>query len=348
MSDSEEKNLPASDKKLSDAREKGQVPKSTDLVSGAVTLAGFGYVAAITTAFVSVGVKMIDESVQATTRPFSETVKPFVGTVAWLSIAVVAPMLLLIVMAAALSSVLAMGGVVVAFDPLTPKLSHLDPVEGFAKLFKLDKLIALLKDLLKLVVVISISVVLIRSSFGVLVQQPVCGLKCTPAAVASTLLPIMVMASILFVVVGIVDVSIQRWLFARNMRMSATEQKQERKNSDGDPHVKAAQSRIRKESLQLLTGLRQATFVVTGKHCAVGLRYALPVTSVPTLVIQSRDERVPDLLLAAREMRLPEHFDPELAQEIMESVKIGVAVPKELYSRVIAVMRTLGIPLKDE
>ncbi len=348
MSDSEEKNLPASDKKLREAREKGQVPKSTDLVTGAVTLAAFGYLAAVAASFVSRAVDLIGASAQATGAPFDEVVKPLAAEVVWMSLAILAPMLLLIVAAAALSSVLAMGGVIVAFDPLIPKLSHLNPVEGFGKLFKLDKLVALLKDCLKLLVVVSAALLIIRRSFQLLVEQPACGLGCVPAAISATVLPILLLGSVLFVVVGISDVSIQRWLFARSMRMSETEKKQERKNSDGDPHVKAEQKRIRHESLVLLSGLRQATFILAGDGCAVGLRYALPKTSVPTLVVRARDERVVDLLEAGREMRLPSQADPELSRQILEAVKLGEPIPKELYKPVIACMKAMGIALRDD
>lgn len=348
MADSEEKNLPASDKKLRDAREKGQVPKSTDLVAGAVTLAGFGYTLAVTATMVARSTVLIDLSVRAAALPFAEAARFFVGKVLWFGVLTVLPMLLLIVAAASASSVLAMGGVIIAFDPLVPKLSHLNPVEGFGKLFKLDKLVALLKDVLKLIVVVTTALLLIRASFQLLVEQPACGLRCAPAALTATVLPILVMGSVLFVVVGIADVSIQRWLFARNMRMSETEQKQERKNSDGDPQIKGQMKRLRKESLQLLSGLRQATFILAGPDHAVGLRYSLPRTAVPTLVVRARDDRVADLLEAGREMRLPMHDNPELAHEVAVTVQLGLPIPQELYKRVIDCMKAMNIPLRDD
>lgn len=340
---SEEKALPASDKKLRDAREKGQVAKSTELVTASVTLCCFGYLIAQFPSMTTKYLAVIAATGDAAAQPFSVALHPVVSRLAVISAEVLVPLLLLVITASMVGGVFSTGGLVVSFHPLIPKLEVLNPVEGFKKMFSLRKLMDLLKNITKLITTGTVCVLLIRSSLQALVEQPSCGFTCAPGVMSGTLRPLLIMGSLFFVVIGLADIGLQRWLFLREQRMTKTEQKQETKNSEGDPQMKAAYKRVQKEASQSRLGLRQSTFAISGTGVFVALRYSSVDTRVPTVVARGEDEKATELLQEARIQQKPIHYDADIARIIFDQVRLGQPINKDLFTPVIAAMKLLDI-----
>jgi type III secretion protein U len=226
---------------------------------------------------------------------------------------------------------------------LMPKLETLDPISGFKKLFGIRKLFDLLKNIAKVISIGILSFLMIRSALQPLVEQPSCGLRCAPAVLTGTMRPIFIMGSLFFLVIGLADIALQKWLFLRDQRMTKTEMKQETKNTEGDPVVKGQQKRMQREAAQAKIGMRQATFAISGSGIFVALRYNSADTRVPTLVARGEGDKASEMLQMARAQRLPISYDAETARAVFDQVRLGTTISKEMFQMVISVMKGLNI-----
>ena len=344
-SGSEEKTLPPSLKKLREARRKGQVARSKEMVTAVVTLTAFAYLYARAGAFAQTMQDALLGASAVTGQPFAEALAllaPRLGSdLAWL----VAPFVGMIVTAAVLANVVVNGGVLAAIDPVLPKMERLNPVEGFQRLLALRNVIELIKAVLKVALVGSVAILLIAGSMQVLVEQPSCGLGCTGPVLRGLLRPLLITAGGFFLVLGTFDIAMQRWLFHRDMRMTKTEQKRERKEQEGDPLIKGQLRRERRAAAQAAarTGLRNATFVIRSNDTVLALRFANPDALVPILLARAVGEGAPTLLDEARQRRLPVVFDPAAAALVGSRVKIGHIIAEDMFHAVIACMREAGL-----
>ena len=340
--DSEEKTLPPSAKKLNESRKKGQVPKSRELVTAVLTVTAFGVLALRgPAAFDQLRAELGAVGSLATDQPFSTAL----GTIAWqlgiVAAGVLGPLFALLVAGVVVGNIAVNGGLVLALDPVLPKLERLDPVEGFKRLFALRSLIELVKTLVKLTLVLTTAFLLLRGALAPLVQQPSCDLACAPGLLRDLLQPLLIAACLGFLVVGTLDIGIQRWLFRRDMRMTRTEQKRERKEQEGDPLLKRHHKREQRSAAQsrMRAGLRNATFVVRSGTVCCAMRFAPPDAQVPIMVARARDEAASLLTAEARRRGVPVVYNPAVAAALDGQLKVGMMITKAMFPSVIACMR---------
>lgn len=341
--ESEDKTLPASAKKLRDARKKGQVAKSKDLVSAAVTLAAFGFVVMQWDSIALRFTGLIDRTGELSGEPLSRALPVLVSQIGETAAMTIGPLLLFLVLAVTLSSVISTGGLVLSVDPLLPKLQKLNPAQGVKNIVSTKGLLEVLNSLLKVALVGTIAFYVVRGTLQSLVDLPTCGLGCTGLVLHGAMLPLAAAGILVFVVFGLADMFLQRWLFLREQRMSHTEKKNEHKNSEGNPLIKGAHNRERREASQTRAGLNQATFLVTGARVVVAMRYSAIDTRVPMPVARAETDDVTRFLQDARRLRLPAFHDPETARALFDKVAIGHIIPRELFQPVIMCMKHLEL-----
>lgn len=340
---SEEKSLPASAKKLRDARKKGQVAKSKDFVSAVVTLAAVGYMVAQWNSISARFSGLITRTGELSSLPLSRALPALSSQIVETAFAVLSPLLLLVLMATILASVISTGGLVLSLDPIIPKPEKLNPAEGAKKLFSSKGLVELAKSLFKLVLLAAIAFGIIRSSLQGMVDLPACGLACTGYALRASMMPLAGAGMLVFLVFGAGDMVLQRWLFLREQRMSHTEKKNEHKDSEGNPLVKSAHKRERREAAGQRSGMNQATFLVTGARVAVAMRYSAVDTKVPMLVARAENSDVTRFVQEGRRLKLPVLHDPETARALFAKVQIGQVIPRDLFQSVIMCMKNLDM-----
>jgi type III secretion protein U len=337
--ESEEKPLPASEKKLRDARKKGQVPKSKDFVSAAVTVLAIGLIGSRVSTMFDVFADLIDSTGNLLDQPLAVALPTLTSQIAATATNILAPLLVLLVATAMLASLLVTRGPVLSLTPIMPDLKKLSPGSGLKNMVSIRGLFEVLKGIAKLVVIVIIATHVIRGSLSALVELPSCGLECSAPLLRASLLSLVGQSIILFLVFGLADIGLQHWLFMRKQRMSLTEMKNERKNSDGNPLIKSAHKRHRREAAQTKAGMNQATCVVAGSQHAVALRYSAVDTKVPISVARAEAEDVPDFIQSARQHKLPIVHAPATARALFEKVQIGKTIPTELFQAVIDCMK---------
>ncbi|OKO69321.1 EscU/YscU/HrcU family type III secretion system export apparatus switch protein [Bradyrhizobium sp. AS23.2] len=344
MNDSgEEKKLPPTPKKLRQARKKGQIPRSADFVSALSICAGFSCLClragAIEVAWHE-GVQLVDK-LQG--QPFNSAVQQALVGLIELSMISVAPIIGAAVGAGILASFLATGGLTFSAEPLKPSLEKLDPIKGLKRLFSQRSLVELGKSLIKVFVLGVTLFFTATASWKALVYLPICGLGCFGFVFKAFKFVIEIAAGA-FLIGGLTDLLIQRWLFTRDMRMTHSEAKRETKEQEGNPHIRGEHRRLRRESVnEAPLGIQRATLILTGPAALIGLRYIRGETGVPVLVCRGEGESASRLLDQARALHLSVIQDPVLTRQLVRKATMGKAVPMECFERVARAVFAAGL-----
>ena len=341
---SEEKNLPASQKKITDARKKGKTPNSKDLVSGFTMLAATLYLLSQWPVMRDRLVKLVDLISTSTERPFAEAWQNAVyGTVDAMVMTTV-PLLVVVLVVALVMGMAATGGPVFSFESMKPDLEKISPMSGAKRIFSSKNVIEFAKSLAKVVILTIAFWSVLRGFIPPLFQLPACGENCLGQMVVATLQPLAITAAIAFVVIGVLDLPMQRHIFLKDMKMSLTEKKKEMKELEGNPLIKAARRRIQFEMQgpKVVKGVRHAALVITQEDRVVGLRYDREEVPVPLIVSKGRGEAGDTMLAEARSLGIPVVEDASLL-EMLFGQAIGDRIPSESFTDVARLLVRCGI-----
>jgi flagellar biosynthetic protein FlhB len=348
QSDAERTESPTQ-KRIEDARKKGQVPRSRDLTAAAVTLAG-GLGMYGLGRFVGTGLLQMMRSGLTLAGP--EALEPdrmqfALVAAASQSALALAPLFGLLVAAATLAP-LVLGGWNFSLEALQPKWERLDPVAGLQRVFSLKGVVELGKSLARFLVVALVAIALLRHQF-----QEFAELSAQPLGVG--IVHAMQMAGAAFLTLGcalvaiaMVDVPIVLWQHHRSLRMTREEIREESKESDGNPEVKG---RIRRTQQQLarrrmMEQVPTADVVVTNPtHYAVALRYDDTRMRAPVVVAKGADLVAARIRELATEHGVPLVEAPPLARALHAGCELGDEIPAQLYA-VVAQLLTYVYQLK--
>ncbi len=340
---SEEKSLPPSAKKLRDARRKGQVVKSADLVTAMVMLACTLYIAISASAIVARIEGLIDLTARLYTEPFATLWPRLVTAAGEILVLSILPLVALSVLVVILTNVVASQGFVFAAEPVLPKAEKINPVEGFKRIFSVRGVTEFLKSLFKMTALAVALIVVYRLGLQALMESSRCGLGCVQGTFLALLQPLVITALLAFLIVGAGDVLLQRWLFRRDQRMTKTEQKRERKDQEGDPTMNQARRKQRREmhTLNAKLGVQHASLMVgTGDGWLVGIRYVRGETPVPVITCKANAAQAPALLESAYQRRIPRVDDPLLAEKIATRAGNGDPIPDGTFQQIADILVT--------
>lgn len=341
-SNSQDRNLPASERKLKRAVEDGQVTRSRDLSHLAVL--GAGALALLALAPLMFDRLRLDLSRQLSfdavaiahpetmlTRLQEMTVSGLVGCAVFAAI----------VMAAVVLSSLAVGGWVNSLKPLVPDLSRLNPLSGLGRLFTKDKLAEVAKMVVIVTVLGVVGTLYLKStsqSVVALIMQP------SEAALAHLndwLTTGMGLLLLIVLLVAVIDVPLQRFLHRSRLKMSHQEFKQEHKESEGNPLVKGKLRARQRELSQSnsITAVPKADFVVMNPtHFAVAIRYDESSMRAPQVISRGADLLALKIRDIARTHAIPVLRSPVLARALYAHAELGQDIPSGLYTAVAQVL----------
>ena len=340
----EEKTLPASHKKLQDARRKGKVSTSKDLVSGFTMLAAVLYLLYAWPTMRDRVIQLIDVVSTSTDRPFSEVLQRAVyGTIEVLVMTTV-PLVVVVFAVGVMIGMLGTLGPVFSFENVKPEFDHINPMQGAKRIFSTRNLIEFVKSLAKVAVLTAAFWIVLRGFIPPLFQAPSCGESCLGPMVISTLQPLAVTAVIAFVVIGVLDMPLQRHLFLREMRMTRTEKKRELKDLEGNPLIKSERRRIQSmlATRQVRKGVRYAVVVIAHEDRVVGVRYHREEAPVPLIVSKGRGQAGDEMLAEARRLGIPVVEDASMVDGLIGTA-IGDRIPQDLFPAVARLLVRFGI-----
>lgn len=330
-------------KRLLDARRKGQVPRSRELNTVAVVLAGaagmfvFGdWMMAALRRIVVTGLAPAD--IRSMTA--NETVEALYSA-GYAALVLLGP-LLVILLLASLAGPALMGGLIFSAEAARPKLSRLDPLAGLKRIFSLQGLMELFKTLLKFAVLTGIAAALLWAlSIDVLNLARGQVDRGMADAAWLVLLAFMVMSGGL-VLIAAVDAPFQLWNHVKQLRMTHQEIRDEFKETDGNPELKGRIRRMQQELARrrMMEAVPHADVVITNPtHYAVALRYGDRPDRAPRVVAKGRDLVAARIRELAAEHQVPVCSAPPLARAIYFNTDIDQEIPAALY---LAVARVLA------
>jgi flagellar biosynthetic protein FlhB len=251
-----------------------------------------------------------------------------------------APMLAAFVVVAA-ASCLVQVGLLWAPAKIKPEWTKISPLKGFSRLLSAQALFEFGKGLVKVVVVGAVAAAIGWPVLKALGQATAVPLVDTLALINGTAARMLSGAAAVMTVIAIADVLYQRHARLKQLRMTRTEVRDEAKQSDGDPHVKARLKRLRMERSRkrMIAAVPEATVVITNPtHFAVALRYDMATMPAPKVVAKGVDFLALRIREIAEAHDVPLVENPPLARGLHAAVDVDEEIPPEHYQAVAQVI----------
>lgn len=343
--DGGEKTEEATPKKLDDARKEGQVAKSQELVTAFSLIALFGTLKVFTgylaEGFVDNFSQIYGEIEVYAHESFGRNyAAAFLNSAMGRILIIALPMMAAAVLVALAANALQVGWHPTA-KPLEPKFSKINPINGFKRMFSLDKLVELLKAVLKIAVVGIIAYTTFRDQIGIV--SVVYGLELWEAImlIGNIVINFGLKVSIVFLIIGVADFLYQKLKFAKDMRMTKQEIKDEFKQTEGDPKIKGQIRQKMREASQrrMMQKLPEADVVITNPtHLACAIKYDKEIAEAPVLIAKGADYLAQRIKEIARENYIPIVENKPLARMLYHNVELDEQIPEELYQMTAEVL----------
>lgn len=341
--DGQERTEQATDKRLRDARSRGEVARSRELTT-MLLLMGTGGVMLMTGEHMGRGLTgTMKEMFTLSTREALSTMslpEVFMGALGDALMSVLP--LIAAAFALALIAPAAIGGWAWSGEALGVKWERLDPLKGFGRMFSSNSLVELGKALLKLVLFTVVLLALLWNWAAEIVglehADARAGLIESLHLIARSFL---VLAAVT-IVIAMVDVPWQLYSHARRLRMTRQEIRDEHKETEGSPEVKGKIRRMQLEvaARRMMEEVPKADVIVTNPtHYAVALRYDAQRNAAPLVVAKGADEVAQQIIRIGAHHKVMTFSAPPLARAIFHSTKVGSEIPAGLY---VAVARVLA------
>ena len=330
------------ERRLQEARKKGQVPRSRELntmlslilASIALLVLGGG----ISRNIMQISVEGFSISRELA---FDASQLPFQFMyMASQTLLALSPFMA-VMLVAALAGPLMMGGWSFSLETISFKLEKLNPIKGLARIFSLKGLVELVKALAKFVLLIGSAILVFFTIDQQLLSLTSMSPKAAGIEAVSVLVQVLLILSATTILIVALDVPFELWNHQKQLRMTKQEIKDEMKETDGNPQVK---QRIRTMQRQLaesrmMEDVKTADVVITNPtHYAVALQYLDRPGSAPRLVAKGKDLTALRMRSIAKEHDIPLFEAPPLARALYRSTEIGHEIPHVLYMAVARVL----------
>src|SRR5665647_264857 len=337
-----EKTEPASPGRLEKAREEGQVARSRELVTFVMLVTGLGGLWAMGEMIGGHFGDALRNGLQFERASAFDASHMMVqaGTAVLHALQALMPLLAMMLVAALVAPMM-LGGWLLSTKSLAPNFSKMNPVAGIGRMFSAETLAELVKTIVKSLLVGGVAWWVISgnvTSIMALMSEPVqAALPHTLRVVASSCA--LIIGSLLLVVA--IDVPYQLWSHARKLRMSREDLRQEQKENDGDPQVKA---QIRRQQQQMakrrmMAEVPKADIIVTNPtHFAVALKYLDKEMRAPRVVAKGADLVALRIRAMAEENKIPILEAPPLTRALYRHTQLGDEIPAALYAAVAEVL----------
>jgi flagellar biosynthesis protein FlhB len=331
-----------SQRRLQEARERGQIPRSRELTNFATMIGGSaalvaigGTVAAHLSQLMRRSLSIDEKSLRTT-----DSMATSLGDAGISAVTAVLPVFGALICMVLLASVI-LGGWNFSTKALTPDFSRLSPLSGIKRLFGLHGLTELAKALLKCLVVSAVCAAIVSSIFGDVLALGRMAPRAAISRGAGLLSWAFVWLCASLALVAIVDVPLQIFQFKRSLRMTRQELRDESKELDGRPETK---QRIR-QMQQTLARRRMMhkvptadVLIVNPTHFAVALKYDPKKMRAPVVLAKGVDLVAQNIRRIAEEHRVPVFESPKLARALYRSTDLNKEIPSGLYVAVAQIL----------
>ena len=339
----EDKQFDATPQKLERARKEGQVVKSKDFSTAVSLLILFSVIFGLAPF-------IWDQIVQVFTSLYEQIPNAHLDKIGYSYIILIAikgaaliigPILFVAWFVAIMADFIQVGPLV-AVAPLVPKLDKLNPTKYFKNLMSIKTLFELFKNIVKVIILGYIGWSVYRKHIdAILMLAAVDNNFAVMIEFGKIITEFIFKACIAFLVIAAADYGVTKWKFLKDQKMSFKEIKDEYKNSEGDPQVKAQLRQRRMQMLQqgAMDSVPTADFVVTNPtHVACALKYVAEEMDSPMLIAKGTELIAKKIIDIAKEHNVPVIENPPVARALFRMVEINHPIPPELYKAVAEIL----------
>ena len=345
MSDSQDdsqKTEEPTGKKLGDARKKGQIAQSKEVTNFASLLA-LTFAVTILAPYMAIqlysSMAVVIEHAAVARIDAGSTSEILMGLVIDTFLAL-APTLGT-VMVLGVAATLGQSGILFTTDPIMPKLEKLSPLAGFKRLFSLKSIVEFIKGIIKLAIVAFIAYVLMSPELDRAEELLTMDLIEVLKEIQTLVIRLMMGVLAFMAVVAIADYIYQRYEHYKQLRMSRQDIRDEHKQAEGDPQIKARLRQIRADRARrrMMAAVPKADVVITNPtHFAVALQYDTSAMAAPVVVAKGSDAVAFRIREVAKEHKVPIVENPPLARALFASVEIDEQIPEIHYKAMAQVI----------
>jgi type III secretion protein U len=336
-----EKTEQPTSKKLRDARNKGQVAQSKDLISTALLLAMFFYVMCVWKSAKQTLESLITLPGTLYQEPFPEALRTVSHATIKAMVDLTLPALGLVLVFGVASAYFQVGPLFV-FEPLKPDLKKLNPADKLKQMFSMKNFVEFLKSCFKTVFLGILLYIVTKGAIGVLVQTPAGGLEAVNSVLEKVMYRVALFTSFAYVALSAADFAFQKWQHTKGLMMSKDEVKREYKEMEGDPHIKSKRKQLAQELIMSdsTANVRKATVLVTNPtHKAIAIYYKQGETKLPIVTAKGEGYLAQRMIEVAKEEGVPIMQNVPLAHELFDNAQLEHYIPAELIEPIAEVLR---------
>ncbi len=336
---SDEKTELPTPKKERDARAKGQVAKSTEVVTASSLLAVVIITWVMFPSFIGQSVSLVDTVALLATEDFEKAWPQALAATGSAILTVMVPILGVAVGIAIAANYLQVGSLF-ALESIAPSLDKINPASGIKRIFSMKQLVETFKSIVKIVFLSFLLYLVLKGQLGNFIRVPECGMGCLMGLMDATMWSIMAYSALAFIIVAVADLFYQRHTHTKSLMMTKDEVKREYKESEGDPHIKGKRKQLAQELAMGDGGVaaRKGTAaVVNPTHYTVIISYRPESFPLPIITAKGQDLYAHYLRAEAEKAGVPVFLNVPLARALYAS-HLDQPIPDELFDAVAEVL----------
>ena len=342
-SSSGNKTEPPTQKRLRDARKKGQVAKSKEVVSASSIIFLLAYLWFSSDYYMEKFRELIALPVTTYGIDFDAALGEIVVETFKFAVILTLPVVgitLIVGIAANFFQI----GALFAPEVLKEGLKKINPAQALKNIFSRKNLVELIKSILKIVFLGYLIYLALRHNIGNLLEIPRCGLGCLLPIFGSLMGKIITYAIIAFIIVAVADYFFQKHDYIKNLKMTKDEVKREFKEMEGSPEIKSHRRQLFQEiiSSQVVNNVNRSSVIITNPtRMAIGIYYDEEETPLPVVTFKEQGAMAKRVIEIAREKGIPVMENVPLAHALMDQANINQYIPSDLIKPVAEVLRVI-------
>ena len=338
----EERTESPTPKRRREAREKGNVAKSTEVNSVLVLLIGILLLRMVSPwIFEKVGGNI--------TRSFGIISNPDLDQASLIAyfrssvimfFTVALPIALVILAVGLLANIIQVGFIFTG-NPLIPKFEKINPLSGLKRMFSMRSVVEAIKSIFKMLIIAVVAYITIKGEYGNLVMLSDTSVGIVWVTILRVGFKIVFRAALVLIFLAILDYAYQRYEYEKKLKMTRYEIKEERKQLEGDPLIKARIRSLQREMSRrrMMEEVPRATVVVTNPTTlAIAIRYEQTEMEAPVVLAKGKQLIAERIKQIALENDIPVVEDKILARAMYDQVEIGEEIPMEFYNAVAEIL----------
>lgn len=338
----QERTEKATPRKIRRARREGQVARSTEMNSVIVISFGFLTIYLLGPILFNNIVSLMRESfVQAPMVTLTPASLPSLFSRRIFTYAAIIGPLILSLAVFAYAINVSQTGFMFSIKSLEPKFERFDIVKGFKRLISKRSMVEMLRDVIKIILITIVAYYTISGWLPKLMMLGDAGIGDYAAMLGKLSLILAIKISVVFLIVAVFDLAFQRYDYAKNLKMTKQEVREELKDTEGNPQLKGRVRQVQREMARqrMMTEIPKADVVVTNPtHLAVALKYDPREMAAPMVVAKGQRLIAQKIKEIARENGVPVVENKPLAQSLFKLVDVGNYIPNTLYRAVAEVL----------